>query len=86
MKSDEKKTQKAWNIKIQLTQLLPFNGKGEPKGTLRERMDVRWMDGIVWMTIRMTFGETNNASTKQKLYVIIHVIASKRKRTKAKAF
>ena len=38
------------------------------------------------MTIRMTFSETNDATTKRKLYVTMHFMASKMKETETKAY
>ena len=49
---------------------------GGTKRYLQRRMDVWSMDGNVWMTVRMTFSETNDATTEQKLHVIMHVMAS----------
>ena len=83
-KKKNEKEKKA--LKIHITQLLTYNGEGEPKDTHIERMSFQWIDGNVWMTIRMTFREICDATTEQRLYVTIHVMASKRRETKTKAF
>ena len=54
--------------------------------TGNQKILTQGMDGDVWMTIRMTFSETRDAATKQKLHVSIFAMASKGKETKTKAF